>query len=224
MPQPSLPDVSAAYDTVLLLPALLTLLLLLGEHGFAARFSGGVPAWAFPLVTGARWLWPLALVIWIVREHPLAKERLALYPPESPLDWLSAVGTAAVILIVVLLFWKWTQPYVRGSALPFWLGPHLPRYARLLLLCGEAFAHQTAFAGVRSLALTSGAAWAVVLIVAGFLVVVGLPLWREGEGLMPQHIALTLVGLFVGTGLVLDGHSLWIAIAWEWLFLVGAAS
>ena len=215
----TLPDLETWINPSWLLPAVVTLVLLLGEHLFASLLSASPWSLRLSLALGVHWLWPPLLLGWVIRRYPSAVDRLHLVPPESPLHLLSAVGSVFALLVVMVIMWWWIAPALQGPSLPFGPDP-LPAPWRPFVLVGEALAHQIAFALLRLPALSEPAIWGICLL-AGFLLGAGMWLttWVRPH-VLPRFFPFTLLGLIVGTGLVLSGYSWWAAFAWEWLFLL----
>ncbi len=204
-------------------PPLLAFALFVLEQVMAARYPSPHLGDRFPLAA-LRWAWPFVLLVWTVRYYPQVTPRLGLAPPESPFAQIAAVGVTFLMLLASLLAWKGVSPRLQGPSFPFGAQWSLPPYVRLVVPVGEAFAHQSTFALIRVMGRSDVAVWAVCALVALTTSLAVFLVSRNGSRYLPRHTVLALTALAAGTGLVLSGHSLWAAVAWEWLFLAGVAT
>lgn len=223
MPPRGFLDFSLLLERPLPAPSLLAFVLFFTEQVMAARYPESRLGDRFPLAV-LRWVWPFVLLLWTVRYYPQVMPRLGLAPPESPLAQIAAVGATFLMLVASLVAWKGVSPRLQGPPFPFGGRWNLPPYVRLVVPVGEAFAHQSTFALIRVVGRSEVTMWAVCAVVALITSLAVFLVSKNGSRYMPRHTMLALTALAAGTGLMLSGHSLWAAVAWEWLFLAAVAT
>ncbi len=214
-------DVIKAMELPLLLPAFLAALVLLTDDVLTLRFPGLWPKW-FPLLYAGRTLVPMTLLAWLITQDPGMLERVGVNWPESPWGIMENVAAATVLFALTFGFWKWV--YGSGNIHSLVWGQALPRSGviGLLLASGDALSQQVAFALLRLPAYTESMAWVIVLALSIVLIVWDVALADGGKGFLTCRAALKIVGVMGGTGLVLNGYSLWMAVLWYWAMIAFA--